>query len=78
MRRKMLGPYSAVHAQRFVSTMRVMRRQLLMGNEPSFDCCPALRKSYPGDFVQRRKNERLRRAINRGESHRSLTLRGFW
>jgi hypothetical protein len=77
-RRKLLGAHVIVHSQRFVSVVRVMHRQLAAGGKPSFSTFRTIQRSKPEQFLEDRLNRRLVAAINRGESSRSLALRGFF
>jgi hypothetical protein len=78
LRRKKAGIYSAAHAQRYISIVRVMKRHARAGKKPSIDCCPSFTKTLSGFFLHRRETDRLKRAIERGESSRSLALRGYF
>ncbi|WP_183661293.1 hypothetical protein [Novosphingobium taihuense] len=54
-----------------------MRRQLLAGKRPSWGCTPKLMKNR-SQFLQRRRNELFKKAIDRGELRRQrLALKGF-
>ena len=78
LRRKLHGPQVAEHARRYISELRAMRRRLLAGGSPSFGDYPRVRKTYPGDFLDRRSFSRLKRAADRGELSRALARRGFF
>jgi hypothetical protein len=76
--RRWRGAAAAQHAQAWVSMVRAMRRKLLSGRKPSMSDYPNFGHSYPSDFSDKRSFRHMRRAIDRGESHRSLALRGFF
>ena len=78
LKRKLLGPHGAQHARHFISMLRAMRRRLLAGGAPSLGDFPKVGGSYPRDFLYKRSFPRLRRALDRGESSRSLARRGFF
>jgi hypothetical protein len=65
LRRKRLGAYATFHARRYVSQVRAMRRQLARGLEPSFSKGPSVGYVHARDFIERRKDMRLRAALNR-------------
>ena len=77
-RRRALGPYAAHGAQRYVSELRAMQRLLNAGGKPSLRDFPSFGHVRRDDFIENRKFQHLRRAINRGEKQRSLARRGFF
>lgn len=78
LRRKRQGPQVAEHARRYISVLRAMRRRLLAGGAPSLGDFPLVGRSHPFEFLYRRSFPRLKRAIDRGETSRSLARRGFF
>jgi hypothetical protein len=78
LRRKRLGPCSALHAQRYVSKVRAMRRSLAAGGKPSLLDFRSLKRAGVLPFKERRINQRFKRAVRRGETQRSLARRGFF
>ncbi len=78
LRRKRLGQYVIAHTQRHVSILRAIRRRLLAGKKSSLRDFRPVSKTHPGRFLNIRSFRNLRRAIDRGESSRSLARRGFF
>jgi len=76
--RKALGPYATADAQRYISKLRFMRRTLNAGDKPSLLDFRTFGRARPENFIQARLNKRFRRAIDKGETQRSLARRGFF
>ena len=76
-RRRQLGPAIAVHTQHLVSVLRAMRRRLLAGGKPSLRDFRPFRETYPGAFVSQRSDQKLKRAIDRGETVQAIKRRGL-
>lgn len=76
LKMKPIGPYAIVAGQKYVSEVRAMCRILRAGGRPESCKFRPLRCCYPGHFLQQRLNERLRRAIDRGETSQAIARRG--
>ena len=77
-RRKRYGPRVAQHAQHYISVLRAMRRRLAAGGKPSLSDFPSFGHARCENFLDKRKFKKLRPAVDRGETTRSLARRGFF